>query len=53
MIEKGKGRTKRVVPAPGIEGRDDGFHDGRMGGWANGRSRLSGDGAGENEDLFW
>lgn len=31
MIEKGKRKKKRVVPAPGIEGRDDGFHDGRMG----------------------
>lgn len=29
MIQKQKGKGKRTVPAPGIEGRDDGFHDGR------------------------
>lgn len=29
MIKKGKG--KRIIPAPCIEGRDDRFHDGRNG----------------------
>lgn len=45
-------KEKRVIPAPGIEGRDDGFHDGRNGLGGDEAGGMFQRGYGECKKLF-